>query len=58
MKQIESTGESLTIDQREKVAQRYIIHTLARIEQQCYTMGCFRAAMYCKRAIAELKTKT
>lgn len=58
MKQIESTGETLTIDQREEDARRHIIHALARIEQQCFTLGHGRAAEYCKQAIAELKTKT
>jgi len=49
--QIESTGEVLTIGQREQNARRHIAHKLARIEQECWTLNECKAAGHCLAAI-------
>ena len=56
--QIESTGEVLTIDQREQNARRHIAHKLARIEQELWTLGEWKAAGQCADAIDAMKTDT
>jgi len=48
---IESTGEVLTIEQRERDARRHIAHKLARIEHECWTLNECKAAGYCQAAI-------
>ena len=50
-KQIESTGHVLTIGQREKEARRHLVNTLARTEQQLWTLGEREAAEHCRAAI-------
>ena len=55
---IESTGEILSIDQREHDACRHIVHKLVRIEQELWTLGEPRAARHCADAIDAMKTDT
>jgi hypothetical protein len=54
-RQIESTGHKQTIEQREEDAAKHLIHSLARIEQQCHTLGHDEAAKHCRNAIKSLR---
>ena len=48
---IESTGNILTIGQREHEARRHIVHKLARIEQELWILGEPIAAGHCAAAM-------
>lgn len=56
-RQIESSGEILTLKQRDRVALRTIANQLARIETQLWTLGKGKAARHCNRAIEELRKR-
>ena len=54
---IESTGEKLTIEQREEAARVYMINELYRLESRLLTLGEKRAARFCYKAIEELRQR-
>jgi len=55
MTAIESTGESLPLEQRECAAVRHIRRDLARIGQKLLIFGKRTAAEHCAAAIDELR---
>lgn len=57
MPSIESTGNRMTLDQREADAVRYIIEKLQRIERELDTLGHKTAAGYCWAATICLEGK-